>query len=82
MLDLAPASDSPNLVLINVSPIEYGHVLLCPRVLDDQPQVCGSVFAGPCLFVACTLFAALPAGRGPVGLCCCVLMGVHSVIVF
>ncbi|KAI8464721.1 MAG: GDP-L-galactose phosphorylase 1-like protein [Monoraphidium minutum] len=30
---------SPNLVLINVSPIDYGHVLLCPRVLDNLPQL-------------------------------------------
>ena len=30
---------SPDLVLINVSPIEYGHVLLVPRVLDDLPQL-------------------------------------------
>ena len=29
---------SPNLVLINVSPIEYGHVLLCPRVSEMLPQ--------------------------------------------
>lgn len=29
---------SPTLVLINVSPIEYGHVLLIPRVLDCLPQ--------------------------------------------
>ena len=28
----APTSTSPNLVFINVSPIEYGHVLLVPRV--------------------------------------------------
>lgn len=35
----AMMSDSPNLVLINVSPIEYGHVLLVPRVLDCLPQV-------------------------------------------
>ena len=31
-------SKSPNLVLINVSPIEYGHVLLCPRVSEMLPQ--------------------------------------------
>jgi len=31
-------AQSPNLVLINVSPIEYGHVLLCPRVNDMLPQ--------------------------------------------
>lgn len=30
---------SPNLVYINVSPIEYGHVLLVPRVMDCLPQV-------------------------------------------
>jgi GDP-L-galactose phosphorylase len=28
-------------VLINVSPIDYGHVLLCPKVLDCIPQVGG-----------------------------------------
>ena len=35
----APPNDSPNLVLINVSPIEYGHILLVPRVLDCLPQL-------------------------------------------
>lgn len=30
---------SPDLVLINVSPIEYGHVLLVPRVQDSLPQL-------------------------------------------
>lgn len=34
--------ESPNLVLINVSPIEYGHVLLVPQVLDCLPQVSSS----------------------------------------
>lgn len=34
-----PATSSPNLVLINVSPIERGHVLLVPRVLSDLPQL-------------------------------------------
>ena len=29
---------SPSVVLINVSPIEYGHVLLVPRLLDRLPQ--------------------------------------------
>jgi len=29
---------SPNLVIINVSPIEYGHILLVPRVKDNLPQ--------------------------------------------
>ncbi len=36
---LAPVGASPNLVFINVSPIEYGHVLLVPRALSDLPQV-------------------------------------------
>lgn len=31
-------SNAPNIVAINVSPIEYGHVLLIPRVLDCLPQ--------------------------------------------
>ncbi|XP_059641088.1 GDP-L-galactose phosphorylase 2-like [Cornus florida] len=30
--------NSPSVVAINVSPIEYGHVLLIPRVLDCLPQ--------------------------------------------
>lgn len=30
---------SPSLVLVNVSPIEYAHVLLCPNVLDRVPQL-------------------------------------------
>ena len=34
----AQCGPSPNLVLINVSPIEYGHVLLVPRVNDCIPQ--------------------------------------------
>lgn len=29
---------SPNVVAINVSPIEYGHVLLVPKLLDCKPQ--------------------------------------------
>jgi GDP-L-galactose phosphorylase len=36
-------SASPSVVLINVSPIDYGHVLLCPRVLDCIPQVTSAV---------------------------------------
>lgn len=32
------ADRAPNVVAINVSPIEYGHVLLIPRVLDRLPQ--------------------------------------------
>ncbi len=35
----AIATASPNLVFINVSPIEYGHVLLVPRVLDSLTQL-------------------------------------------
>eukprot|EP00252_Welwitschia_mirabilis_P014998 TRINITY_DN330_c1_g2_i1.p1 TRINITY_DN330_c1_g2~~TRINITY_DN330_c1_g2_i1.p1 ORF type:complete len:431 (+),score=72.48 TRINITY_DN330_c1_g2_i1:764-2056(+) len=37
-LENAPVLDSPNVIVINVSPIEYGHVLLVPRVLDCLPQ--------------------------------------------
>ncbi|CAN8230371.1 unnamed protein product [Cochlearia groenlandica] len=32
------SENSPSVVAINVSPIEYGHVLLIPRVLDCLPQ--------------------------------------------
>lgn len=32
------SSSSPSVVVINVSPIEYGHVLLVPRVMDQIPQ--------------------------------------------
>lgn len=35
----ASVPESPNLVFINVSPIEYGHVLLVPRVLDNLNQL-------------------------------------------
>jgi len=35
----AVVTASPNLVFINVSPIEYGHVLLVPRVLDSLTQL-------------------------------------------
>ena len=35
----ACAGRSPDLVIINVSPIEYGHVLLVPRVLDRITQI-------------------------------------------
>ncbi|KAG8051320.1 hypothetical protein GUJ93_ZPchr0009g884 [Zizania palustris] len=38
---IAPISTvehAPNVVAINVSPIEYGHVLLIPHVLDRLPQ--------------------------------------------
>ncbi len=35
----SPANNSPNLVFINVSPIEYGHVLLVPRVMDGLTQL-------------------------------------------
>eukprot|EP00210_Caulerpa_lentillifera_P001776 g1706.t1 len=30
---------SPNLIMINVSPIEYGHILLIPKVLDRLQQI-------------------------------------------
>ncbi|KAJ6797286.1 GDP-L-galactose phosphorylase 1-like [Iris pallida] len=35
---IAGATVSPSVVAINVSPIEYGHVLLIPRVLECLPQ--------------------------------------------
>ena len=35
----APAAASPSLVFINVSPIEYGHVLLVPSALSATPQL-------------------------------------------
>jgi GDP-L-galactose phosphorylase len=35
----ARAAPSPHLVIINVSPIDYGHVLLVPKALDDLPQL-------------------------------------------
>lgn len=31
-------SESPSIIAINVSPIEYGHVLLIPRIFDCLPQ--------------------------------------------
>lgn len=37
--EAAYTGESPDLVLINVSPIEYGHVLLVPRVMDKLPQL-------------------------------------------
>ncbi|KAF7048190.1 hypothetical protein CFC21_056995 [Triticum aestivum] len=40
-LENAPSTEgdhAPSVVAINVSPIEYGHVLLIPRVLDRLPQ--------------------------------------------
>ena len=43
----APVSPSPNLVFINISPIEYGHVLLVPRVLDGLNQVRVTLPEGP-----------------------------------
>jgi len=35
----ARVGPSPHLVVINVSPIDYGHVLLVPRALCDLPQL-------------------------------------------
>eukprot|EP00250_Pteridium_aquilinum_P019384 c24407_g5_i1 orf=1571-2872(+) len=34
----AAVGDGTNTVIINVSPIEYGHVLLVPKILDQIPQ--------------------------------------------
>ena len=39
--EAAPLAGSPNLVVINVSPIEYGHVLLVPAVRSLLPQQVG-----------------------------------------
>ena len=39
-------------MLINVSPIEYGHVLLCPRVTDCLPQRISPEVLLPPLFMA------------------------------
>ena len=47
--ELKPMADSPSLVFINVSPIEYGHVLLVPRVLDFLPQQCTPETVTMCL---------------------------------
>lgn len=35
---LVDVENSPSVVAINVSPIEYGHVLLIPRILECLPQ--------------------------------------------
>jgi len=40
--EAAAVAASPSLVLINVSPIEYGHVLLVPRALSSLPQQLGA----------------------------------------
>ena len=55
----APASTSPNLVFINVSPIEYGHVLLVPRV-STAPWGSWSAQAG------CALHLVMLVWQGPV----------------
>ncbi|KAK7841707.1 gdp-l-galactose phosphorylase 1 [Quercus suber] len=36
--DIASDLNSPSVIAINVSPIEYGHVLMIPRLLDYLPQ--------------------------------------------
>ncbi|GJP31034.1 hypothetical protein CLOM_g7885 [Closterium sp. NIES-68] len=36
--EAAVVEESPSIMAINVSPIDYGHVLLVPRVLDKIPQ--------------------------------------------
>jgi GDP-L-galactose phosphorylase len=46
------ADPAPTVVLINVSPIEYGHVLLCPRVTDCLPQRISPEVLLPPLFMA------------------------------
>ena len=47
--ELKPMKSSPSLVFINVSPIEYGHVLFVPRVLDFLPQQATSETVTACL---------------------------------
>lgn len=48
----ASVDASPTVVLINVSPIEYGHVLLCPRVTDMLPQQISPDKLLPALYMA------------------------------
>lgn len=48
----ADVGESPTVVLINVSPIEYGHVLLCPRVTDMLPQQISPDKLLPALYMA------------------------------
>ncbi|XP_003079064.2 unnamed product, partial [Ostreococcus tauri] len=48
----ASVGESPTVVLINVSPIEYGHVLLCPRVTDMLPQQISPDKLLPALYMA------------------------------
>jgi GDP-L-galactose phosphorylase len=48
----ACVGESPTVVLINVSPIEYGHVLLCPRVTDKLPQQITPDVLLPALYMA------------------------------
>ena len=66
-LQVAPRT-SPNLVFINVSPIEYGHVLLVPRALDNLQQL-----VTPDTLLLALQFAreagALSAERGPAARC-------------
>mmetsp|Transcript_35757 Transcript_35757/g.88004 ORF Transcript_35757/g.88004 Transcript_35757/m.88004 type:complete len:615 (-) Transcript_35757:757-2601(-) len=45
-------SDAPTVVFINVSPIEYGHVLLCPRVTEGLPQRIIPAALLPALYMA------------------------------
>jgi hypothetical protein len=47
----AAAGEDPNLVFINISPIDYGHVLLVPRVMSCIPQA--SFTLEPCRFLFC-----------------------------
>ena len=35
--ELGRATESPNLVMINISPIDYGHVLLIPKANNQIP---------------------------------------------
>ncbi|KAF6159090.1 hypothetical protein GIB67_032707 [Kingdonia uniflora] len=44
--------NSPSVVAINVSPIEYGHVLLIPRILEHYPQRIDRVSLSLALYMA------------------------------
>ncbi|KZV56387.1 hypothetical protein F511_00384 [Dorcoceras hygrometricum] len=58
---------SPSIVAINVSPIEYGHVLLIPRVLECLPQRIDRAFAtiNHLHFQAYYLAAPFPIEKAP-----------------
>lgn len=70
---LAPVGSSPNLVFINVSPIEYGHVLLVPRALSDLPQArCSSAtLQGLCWLLTVVALTDVLQVHSGAGCCSC-----------